>query len=161
MALQLTPAAISQRIQGFYDSRRSFFDWDEVRRLQDQYFRLDEGTARAQFRREHPELPAYWAWRRDFLYRNPDLIPYMVENPEDYTYASEEALRAAEEGQPHLVAAEWYQVLGPSLYAIMDDYQYGEELPEAATASLEQIAEQYGTTLDHILSDVAQALAQP
>jgi hypothetical protein len=158
--LELTPPEIANRIQAFYDSRRSLHNWENIRALQTAYFALTPPARRA-FAAEHPELRRYWDWRRDFLYRNPDLIPFLTENPEDFQYPSAQMYEEAMAGQPHLVAAEWYQVLGPSLYAIMDDYQYGEELPEAATASLEQIAEQYGTTLDHILSDVAQALAQP
>jgi hypothetical protein len=43
----------------------------------------------------------------------------------------------------------------------VDDYQYGEELPPAARDRLEEIAEQYGTTVDHVLADIAQGLALP
>ena len=160
MALQLTPANISQRIQAFYDTRRGYFPWDEIRETQNRYYRIDEGAARRQFRTEHPELVAYWSWRRDFLYRNPDLIPYMVEDPEAYTYPSEAALMAAEEAQPSLQPAEWYQVLGPQVWALVEDYQAGEPLPEVAMRRIREIADQYGTTVDHILSDIARGLAQ-
>ena len=92
--------------------------------------------------------------------RNPDVVPYLTDNPEDYTYPSEQALREAQAGQPSLQPAEWYQVLGPNIWALLDDYQNGEAIPEVARRRLQEIADQYGTTVDHILSDIAQGLAQ-
>jgi hypothetical protein len=156
--LELTPAPIANRIQGFYDSRRSVHDWDAVRALQTEYFALSD-SARRGFSASHPELRRYWDWRRDFLYRNPDLIPYLVEDPESFRFPSASVYEQGVAQQPSLAPAEWFAIVGPNLWGLLEDYQYGDELPEVARRRLEEIATQYGTTLDHVLADISQGLA--
>lgn len=47
--------------------------------LQDEYFKLgDDRKAKAKFREEHPELPQYWEWRREFMRQYPNMIPYLM-----------------------------------------------------------------------------------
>jgi len=156
--LDLAPRDVAYRADAFYRSRDAYFP--QWRELQSDYYLLDEGSARRDYLRAHPPYAQYRAWRTDWFMRNPDVVPYLTDNPEDYTYPSEQALREAQAGQPSLQPAEWYQVLGPNIWALLDDYQNGEAIPEVARRRLQEIADQYGTTVDHILSDIAQGLAQ-
>src|SRR3990170_1654334 len=156
--LDLAPRDVAYRADAFYQSRDAYFP--QWRDLQSDYYLLDEGAARREYLRAHPPYAQYRAWRTDWFMRNPDVVPYLTDRPEDYTYPSEQALREAQAGQPSLQPAEWYQVLGPNIWALLDDNQNGEPLPEVARRRLQEIADQYGTTVDHILSDIAQGLAQ-
>jgi hypothetical protein len=155
--LDLAAPDVAYRAQNFYDSRDAFFPvW---RQLQNDYFALDEGQARRTFLTAHPVLRQYWDWRRDWFMRNPDVVPYLTDTSEDYTYPSEEALRQAQQAQPSLSWPEWQMVLGPNLAALVEDAQFGEPLPDAARQALQNVADQYGTTLDHVLADISQGLA--
>ena len=156
--LDLAPRDVAYRANAFYQSRDAYFP--QWRDLQSDYYLLDEGSARREYLRAHPPYAQYRAWRTDWFMRNPDVVPYLTDRPEDYTYPSEQALREAQAGQPSLQPAEWYQVLGPNIWSLLDDNQNGEALPEVARRRLQEIADQYGTTVDHILSDIAQGLAQ-
>lgn len=156
-SLELTPPDVAWRIQVFYDARDQNFNWPAVREVQNEYFRL-QPAARAAFRQQHPELPRYWSWRRDFLYRNPDLIDYMAENPEDYLYQSAEQYEEAVAGQPNFQWAEWYSYLGPNLASLVEDYASGEGLPAAAAERLAQIAESMGITPDVLLERLSSSI---
>lgn len=131
-----------------------FFRWPEVREAQNQYFMLDEGGARTNFRADHPELVQYWNWRRDWIMRNPDVIPYLVDNPEDYTYPSGAALEQAMAGQPSFRPEEWQAMLGEPMMRLVQDYNAGDELPAAARRRLEELAEQMGITVEDLISRV-------
>jgi hypothetical protein len=158
--LQLTPPEIANRIQQFYDIRRQTFDWPAVRALQTEYFALAQDQ-RDHFVAAHQDLQRYWDWRRDFLYRNPDMIAYLVEDPSTFHFPTPETYEAGMAGQPNLTGAEWLQVLGPETWALIQDYQAGEPMPEVARRRIEEIASQMGTTYEHVLESIAGGLAQP
>ncbi len=156
-SLDLTEPDVAWRIQVFYDAREQHFNWPAVREAQNEYFML-QPTARAAFRQQHPELRQYWTWRRDFLYRNPDLIEYMAENPEDYQYASAEAYEQALAGQPNYQWAEWYSFLGPSLGNLVQDYAGGEGMPTVALERLDEVAQQLGISRELLLERIVSSM---
>jgi len=156
--LELTPAPIANRIQDFYGIREGLHDWPAVRELQTEYFALSD-SARRGFSASHPELTRYWDWRRDFLYRNPDLIPYLVEDPSTFRFPSAELYEQGVAEQPSLQWAEWYQVLGPNLAALVEDSIAGEDLPAAAEARLGEVADSLGIPREALLDRLATAIA--
>jgi len=131
--IELAPPADAQAVQVFYDTRNRIFGegiWD----IQSRYFDMQEGAARKQYLADHPELKAYWDYRRDFMYRRPDLAPYIEEDPNKQPkYPSERALLSA---QGQVSDAELYTILGPELYRL---YLDEEPLPAAAREAIEAL----------------------
>jgi len=78
--IELAPPEIANLTQAFYDRRSlDFPDWFQ---LQQDYFALPEGEKRDEFLQENPALKDYWAWRDDFMRRNPKTIPYLNDDPD-------------------------------------------------------------------------------
>jgi hypothetical protein len=162
--IQLTDPIIANKLQSFYDVRSRIFNYSEVVwPLQQAYFRLDKGEAREAFRLAHPVLPKWWTYRRDFMIRNPDLIPYIEDDPERQpTFPSEAALRQAEAAQPDLTKFEWQQALGPALYNLAIDGIRGDDLPRSVDLRLDEVAEGLGLSGgEEILFRLEDALALP
>ncbi|MGH2620934.1 MAG: hypothetical protein ACRDHG_10255, partial [Anaerolineales bacterium] len=141
-----TDPVTARRLQTYYETRSQTFRYsDEVWPLWQVYFKLDEGAARRKYWNEHPILELYMDWRRDFMIRNPDLIPYIEDDPEKQpTFPSPASLAAAQQGQPAFRPFEWQAVLGPPTYNLVADYLHGEQLSLAARNRLDAVAEQYG-----------------
>ena len=137
--IQFTDPDIAFRYQTFYETRDQTFRYSEVVwPLQEDYFRLQEGQARKDFLKRHPILKQYWDWRRDFMYRNPDVAPYIEDDPEKLPkYPSEAALREVESQQSGFTWVEWSQMMGPSLSNLVLDYFEGQPLPRVAQDKLE------------------------
>jgi hypothetical protein len=144
LPIPLTRPDIAQRLQVWYDYRDRIFPG--VYDLQHDYFQLDEGTARREFRNEHPMLPIYWAQRRDFMSRNPELAPYIEEDPAKLpTYPSEEALREVEATEPNYSWDEWTNLVSfPVGRLVLDYVDDGSPLPASAIDRLEQTATALG-----------------
>jgi hypothetical protein len=142
------PPDIAARAQSFYDYRTAYFPtyYDE----QDEYFKLTAGKPRSAYLSAHPDLKAYWDWRRDYLYRNPDVATYLVDTKTGATlptYPSAGAYEQAKAAQPNLTWQEWQTVLSPSLQqTLVDHFQSGDALPLAAQQYLDVLATQYNIT---------------
>jgi hypothetical protein len=166
LPIPLTRPDIAQRLQVWYDYRDRVFPG--VFELQGDYYKMDEGAARREFKSDHPMLPIYWAQRRDFMSRNPDLAPYIEEDPAKRpTYGSEEELRAAEANQPNYSWDEWTNLVSfPVGRLVMDYIADGQPLPAAAIDRLNLTAEGLGmeggwqAILDKMAA-VAPDLTQP
>ena len=106
--LEFAPRDIAIRYQGFSQTRQQRFDYGNTTwPLQQQYFRLQEGAARREFLRQNPILKVYWTWRRDFMLRNPDVVPYIEDDPEKWPkYTSVQELEQAYAAQPSLTRFE-------------------------------------------------------
>lgn len=158
MALSLTPRDVTERIQVFYDTRNQYFDYDQIRATQDEYFAIDE-SQRAAFRQANPELMRYWDWRRQFLYNNPALIDYLVEDPSTFAFPTAQAYEQAVAAQPNFQWAEWYSYLGPNLSNLVLDWNRGEVMPAAAEARLREMATDLGIEYDALLERLRASLA--
>ena len=105
--------------------------------LWDEYFKLDEGAARRKYWRDNPILSQYVGWRNDFMYRNPDLVPYIEDDPDKFpTYPSLEELQQMQAAQPNFTQEEWQSLLGLELFRLVLD---GDELPPVAERRLDQL----------------------
>ena len=147
----LTSPEVANRVQVFYDIREQRMDYnDTLWPLQHDYFQLQEGQARKDFLRAHPKLQQYWNWRRDFMYRNPDLAPYLEDDPARYPkYKSEAELRAVQAAQPNYTAQEWQTLLGGAVYRLARDT---EPLPQAVLQRLETVAKELGLSIEQLQS---------
>lgn len=138
--IALAPAETAHRAQIFYDTRNQRFpQWYA---LQSEYYRLDEGSARRAFRNANPQLSDYFAWRRDWLLRNPDAAPYLTDEPPTYGSAAEYEQAVA--NQPNLTREEWQSVLGYSMFALVEDHLSGEPLPNNVRSVLDEAAKRIG-----------------
>jgi hypothetical protein len=154
--LELAPPEIAWTLQVFYDMRKDLFDWDELRKTQEEYFKLKKGSARRNFLVKHPELKDYWDWRRDFLHRNPEVVSYYDEDFE-FQYPTEEALRSALAPGPLFTWTEWQYVLPLSIQAALLS---GDPLPPTDRKRLERIAEILGVTPEFIIEQVEMLTPQ-
>jgi hypothetical protein len=138
LPIPLAQPQTAHRLQAYYDTRSMLFG-DEVYDLQSNYFMLTQ-EARREYLQDHPLLEQYWNWRRDFMYRNPDLAPYIEDDPEKLPqYGTAEELEAIMEGQPNINPIEWHALLGPQMMNLIQDYSMGEALPEVALRRLEEL----------------------
>jgi hypothetical protein len=138
--------------EAFFQTRNQKYpNWFD---LQDEYFDLSKGTARSQYRRNHPELAEYWSWRNDFMQRNPDTIPYLSDTFEP-NYGSEEELRAAEAAQPDFTFQEWGALFaggtyGPSMNVMIDDWIQTGIMDRGLRSALEDTAEDLGISFEEL-----------
>jgi hypothetical protein len=135
---------VAQRLQVFYDTRRQYFG-DEIWDIQSDYFKIQKGDARKAYLENHPELKAYWDYRKDYMYRNPDLAPYIEEDPDKWPqYPSEQALRDIQQQEPFFTPGEWNRILGRPAYNLTLDFIEGESMPDVAQDRLDELALQLG-----------------
>jgi len=148
LPIPLTDRMTAKRMEAFYDYRRRFFP--EYYDLQKDYFKLEKGDARRAFLRQNPGLQAYWDWRRDFMYRNPDLAPYIEDDPDKLpNYGSIEELQQIQAAEPSYTWGEWTRIIvdhgGESMMnLIVDYYQNDLALPDITQRDLDKIGANLG-----------------
>jgi hypothetical protein len=154
--INFAPPEVSQAAQFFYDFRNQRFP--NYFEQQQEYYRLDEGRARHTYRNvTHPELGEYFAWKWDFLTRNPTVAPYLSENPP--TYASPQELQEAFAGEPRIDPQEVMAALGNATYnQIVDFLVDGDPLDSFADDKVNEVADRAGLTEGDIFNMVAQSV---
>jgi hypothetical protein len=136
--LQLTKPEVAWRAQSFYEIRKSQFP-DYYQQQNDYY---DPGSK--SYKKATPSLKQYWNWRRDFLTKNPDLVPYLTDNEKDIAKAQTQSRR---EGAVPLVSDIQ---LSPSLERLVSDARQGGELSYAAEQGLKTVATSYGLSIEQL-----------
>jgi hypothetical protein len=150
--LHLAPPHEAHRVQAFYDERSRRFPhyWE----LQNEYYALEEGAPRRAYKAANPYYANYVEWKWDWIYRNPSLAPYLVDDPDKLPkYESIEELREVQAQEPNLTLQEWQTTIkkrgGTSLNNLVADYlQNGQELPPEAQSMLDDIADALGISGD-------------
>lgn len=133
--LRLTKPETAWRAQVFYDARtQNFPGWYET---QNGYYNLPKAQRRT-YLTQHPELKEYWGWRREFMEKNPDLVPYLTDDEKAIERASQQ-VRVPEQAVP--TENEILSSLSPAMQALL---QQGGEIPYPVTHQLDLLAEQYG-----------------
>ena len=159
--IKLTDPDFANRMQVFYDAREYNFRYyatGGIRDIQKKYFMLEKG-ARKEYLVQNPILKQYWDWRRDFMLRNPDLIPYIEDDPDKRPkYESIAELEQAFAQQPRFTPLELQSMLGVPLVNLI---QSGQPLPAVANKRLERIAGEIGLSSESILNQIAPQTAQP
>ena len=145
-SLRLTKPETAYRVQVFYDTRKSTYS--DFYTLQNGYYAYETKRERDNYVREHPELREYWDWRRDFMNKNPDLVPYLTDNERDIERARN---RHRQEGAVP-TAQEISVNLGPEITELLHDYAPGDALDPVVERELAYYAGQYGMTPEQILN---------
>jgi hypothetical protein len=148
----------AQRLQVFYDTRNNswrYWSAGGPAELQRQYFQLTK-DARKKFANDNPMLTQYWDWRRDFMLRNPDIAPYIEDDPDKRPkFESVEELLAAEAAQPQFTQMELQNLVGFPLYQLI---LLEGDLPNVAHIRLDDIAQQVGMTKESIIEQILMQL---
>jgi len=76
--LKLTDPETAWRAEVFYGTRKKLFG--NYYDLQKEYYALPQSKRKA-YLAANPDLARYWDWRRDFMGKNPDLVPYLTDDP--------------------------------------------------------------------------------
>jgi hypothetical protein len=157
------PPQIAQKAELYYEQRDRQFG-DAIWELQSTYFQLAEGSdARRAFLSQNPELKRYWNWRYDWLMRNPDVMPYLVENPDDpkYKYSSLKQLQYVQQNTPNMRWSDWVDHFGePSSRLMVDYFTDAGGLPETIRRTLEKEAALYGVTYEQLLENLQSSYVQ-
>ena len=70
------PVQIQHGVYQYRAQRDQMFP--DIFETQDQYFADEDKTRRRNFLKSHPELPAYWTWRREYAAQNVQVAPYIM-----------------------------------------------------------------------------------
>ncbi len=144
LPVPLTRPDIAKRLQAWYDFVDTYYP--SVWEVQQEYFRLDRGEARAQFKAENPVLQTYWDERKKFMYNNPDLAPYLEEDPQKRpTYPSAQEYEEIVQEQPQYTWDQWVHIVSrPVANLVLDYYEEGLPLPQSAISRLQETADRLG-----------------
>jgi hypothetical protein len=151
--IELTDPAVAKRLDAFYLTRSQNFRYnDNVAPLWNDYFKLDK-TARKKYFREHPILQQYIDWRNNFMFRNPDLAPYIEDDPDKLpVYESFEELQEAQQAQPDFTWMEWQNILTLPMWRLTRDMmRYGDTLGDSEIEELIEISESMGIEVEELL----------
>lgn len=144
-----TEPETAQRVQVFYDTRRSTFP--EYYDLQSGYYAKPKGKQRKAYLKANPQLEQYWDWRKGFMFSNPDLVQYLTDNEQEIAKAQERARSQA--SVP--TAAELQQVAAqlpaPARELLADSAASGEPLPAVLVSYLDGLAAEQGLTVEQFV----------
>lgn len=153
--IKLTDPDFANRMQVFYDVREFNFQYyatDGIRDLTKKYHLLKK-SERDDYLVQNPILKQYWDWRKDFMLRNPDLIPYIEDDPDKRPkYENIADLEQAFAQQPRFNWLEWTSATPYGFMNLMEDYLLGDsDLSFVEEEELEEIGSQLGLSADDVL----------
>ncbi len=159
--IDLADPEVAWRVQVFKDTRLQYFG-EEIFDIQNGYYDIPEKDkkARKAYRAKNPALVAYWDWRRDWMHRNPETVPYLTEKDYEFEYSSPEAKARAEQPQPWLTWDEWTQYLGPSMSNLMEDhFVRGYDIPPTFQDKADELGQQLGISYEEMLDLMEESIA--
>jgi hypothetical protein len=154
MPVDFIDPKIANRTQVYYDSINYLVPdfWD----VSGEYYDNPENLRR-QWGRENPEkyavMKAGWEFKRDWLWRNPDVAPYITDNESWYREFStvqerEEVMAQTPDFRPEELIAAMPQEAQRLVY----DYVYnGDDIPDSVEMMLEEMAQGLGITVEALL----------
>jgi hypothetical protein len=158
--IDLADPEVAWRVQVYRDTRDTYFP-DELWDIQDAYFDIpeDDWKAKKAYREQNPMLSAYWEWRRDWMHRNPETVPYLQEGEFEFEYSTPEAEARAEQPQPWLTWDEWSQYMGPQMTNLMEDHFIRDyEIPSTLQNRIDELAGQLGLSYEEALNLMEESL---
>jgi hypothetical protein len=152
---------IAQTAQAYYNYRRQNFP-EDLMEVQSRYFDISSRSERRQWLQQHPYLPAYWDWRRDWLRRNPSVAPYIVEDEEKLSellqWPTAKEAEEAYQQEPNLTLPEWQAMMGPALFNLVTDHVLlSEELQGPEKEALTKLAENMGMSVSELMSAIRRS----
>ncbi len=141
--LKLTAPETAWRAQVFYDSRKAMFG--DYYKLQNDYYALPSAQRKA-YLAKNPALKQYWDWRRDFMTKNPDLVPYLTDDPKAIAKAQ------ATKRNPNLTGAvptqqELARNMTPELQGLLS---VSDEMTDDMEFMLLRVGINYGLTAEQV-----------
>lgn len=136
--LKLTKPETAWRTQVFYDTRTNQYpDWFSE---QSAYYdpKLKKSMTPAQVR----DLKGYWNWRRDFMTKNPDIVPYITDDQKAIAKAK------TAKRKPEAVPMAKEIQLSPAMNKLVEDARNGNPLPASGEKYLEVTAFQYNMSVE-------------
>lgn len=156
-AVKWPDPAIANRAQIFYDERKRLFG-DSIWDVQDGFFKETTQAGRNAYKKAHPELAAYWTWRRGWLEQNPSVAPYIEEDPDKLPKLKGAALAQAQATEPNLSWETWSRVVDPPTFRLVfDAVRTGTAPSDATMASLGMVGESLGLTDDEVYQAMHRA----
>jgi hypothetical protein len=143
--LKLTKPETAWRVQVFYDQRKQMFG--NYNDMQNAYYALPKGSARSAYLKKNPQLKRYWDWRSDFMYKNPDLVPYLTDD-EGALKKAQGTQRIASVAVP--TANEIRANLSQTAQGLIQVSQQDGDIPYELQQYLSLMAGQYRITLEEI-----------
>lgn len=139
--LQFTKPETAWRAQSYYDTRsRQFPDYYEQ---QNAYYA--PGANKRKVLQQYPELKDYWDWRRDFMAKNPDIVPYITDDPK----AIEKAKKAQRNPSVAVPTVQELNLSG-SAQTLLQGYRNTGDLPDELRQYLEVVAESRGLSIEQV-----------
>lgn len=150
--IDLAPDHIAHQVESYYAERKRRFPhyWEQ----QNEYYDLEEGQARWDYKAQTPAYANFVDWKWDYLYRNPSLSPYIIDDPSKVQFKSIEELRSAKEQEPDFTLREWQTIMGDALFNLTIDEIHGEPLPPSVGEQLDEIAASMGLSRAEVLSKI-------
>ena len=155
MPVEFIDPKIANRVQVYYDSINYLHPefWD----TSTEYYKVPENLRR-EWGKKNPEkyaiMKAGWDFKRDWLWRNPDVAPYITDNESWYRKFStlgeyNEALAQT----PNFNPAELIAAMPQEAQRLVYDFVYqGDNLPPTIEDMLEDMAEGMGISLEELLN---------
>jgi hypothetical protein len=159
--IDLADPEVAWRVQVFYNTKWEYFPKElGIDEMQDEYFALTDKKAKKAYRDSHQVMVDYWDWRRDWMHRNPETVPYLTDKDFEFEYSSPEAERRAGQPEPWLTWDEWQQYMGAPASNLMEDHLVrGEDLNPAMQDRVEDLAVQLGLGYTEALGLMEESLA--
>jgi hypothetical protein len=149
--------AIAGQAQVFYDERQRLFG-DSIWDVQNGFFDEPTQAGRNAYKKSHPELQAYWTWRRGWLEQNPSVAPYIEEDPDKLPKLKGAALMAAEATEPNWSWETWARVVDPPTFRLVfDAVRRGVAPSDATMASLGLAGERLGSSDEEVYEAMHRA----
>jgi len=163
--MAMPPKDIANRAQAFYTTRKQRYQnasLEDIFALQTTFFSITGGSQRDAFLKRHPLLRDYWDWRTGFLKRNPDLVPYLVEDEKAFWksngYKTATEAEKAYENQPNFTLREWSAVLPPEVFRLMMDTVGGDTETAELKKMVAELAAGLGTTPEQVWASLRQSM---
>jgi hypothetical protein len=140
-------AGAPQDIQALYYQFQYERDsqFPNIYEIQDEYYQIPSGnkSAKKAFRAQHPELVAYWDWRREFMRQYPNMIPYLMseESLAEAVLGEEQAYTPGGSTSQGIDIDQLDPILVQNLTAY---YMYGKPLKKGAQKALRKFWEDQG-----------------
>jgi hypothetical protein len=143
--VQFTEPEMAWRVQVFYDTRKN--DYPDFYKKQNAYYALAKKDRKA-YINKNPDLKQYWDMRRNFMFDNPDLVPYLTDNEKDIAKAKDKARTTSA-----IPTAQEIKIqVDPQVNELLYHYtSTGQPLPQIVLNELDAIGQQYNMTGEQIL----------
>lgn len=139
--LQLSSPETAWRVQVFYDTRKYYFA--DYQKWQNEYYA--QGANKKAILAKYPDLKAYWDWRRSFMVKNPDIVPYVTDSQADLDKAAK-TKRVPEVAVPTVRELN----LSSSMQSLLNDYKNGGNLSPAAQEQMDILAKRNGMSRQEV-----------